>query len=94
MLDQERHEKPTTHRRPNYVLVFVALTVITILEVAVTYVPGIPLAPILLSMTVAKALLVILYFMHLRVDSPWYSAIFFGPMLALVVPLVWVMLAS
>lgn len=81
-----------THRRPNYWLVFIILAVLTGLEVAVTYVPSLPQAPILLSMSAAKALLVIAYFMHLRYDSKWYAAIFFAPMIALVIPLVILML--
>ena len=69
------------HRRPNYVLIFLALAVITMLEVAVTYVPQIPKAPVLLSMSLVKALLVILYFMHLRSDNRWYALVFFLPFL-------------
>jgi cytochrome c oxidase subunit IV len=74
------------HRRPNYLLVFAALAVLTALEVLVTYIPGIPLAPVLLTMSIAKVLLVILYFMHLRFDNRWFSFIFFAPFL-LVIPL-------
>ena len=79
-----RTEKP--RRRPNYLMIFALLALLTALEVAVTYIPGIPLAPILLTMSVAKALLVILYFMHLRFDNRWFSFIFFAPFL-LVIPL-------
>jgi caa(3)-type oxidase subunit IV len=42
-------------------------------------------------MSAFKALLVILFFMHLRWDSRWYSFIFFAPFL-LVVPMIIVML--
>jgi caa(3)-type oxidase subunit IV len=73
-------------RRPNYWLVFALLAAMTVIEVAITYMPGIPLAPVLLTMSFLKAMLVILYFMHLRSDSKWFSFIFFAPFL-LVIPL-------
>jgi len=74
------------NRRRTYLLVFVALAVMTAIEVFVAQTPGIPVVPVLLTMSLAKALLVILYFMHLRYDSRWYSLIFFAPFL-LVIPL-------
>jgi caa(3)-type oxidase subunit IV len=61
--------------------------VLTVLEVAVTYFPQIPQAPVLMGMSILKALLVILYFMHLRYDSKWFAFIFFVPF-ALVIPLI------
>ena len=81
----------TTHRsHPNYLLMFLSLAVLTALEVGVTYIPNIPHAPILLAMAFLKALLVLLYFMHLRFDSKWFSFIFFIPFV-LIIPLLIVM---
>ena len=74
-----------THKRPNYLLVFLALAVLTAIEVAVTYIPGIPRMPVLLTMSLAKVLLVVLYFMHLRSDSRWFALVFIVPFF-LVVP--------
>ena len=86
-VDPVKPDRPQrSHKRPNYLVVFLALAALTAIEVAVTYVPGIPLAPVLLTMSFAKALLVILYFMHLRFDSRWFSFIFFAPFL-LVIPM-------
>ena len=53
-----------------YVAVFAALLVLTVLTVAVSYVDLGP-ASVVMALTIActKALLVLLYFMHLR-DSP------------------------
>lgn len=76
--------KSSSHRKPNYLLVFAFLALVTALEVAVTYVPGVPQAPVLLTMSAAKALAVLLYFMHLRFDSRWFSFIFFAPFLLLI----------
>jgi cytochrome c oxidase subunit 4 len=78
---------PVHHPRPKYWLVFLGLAVLTALEVAATFIAGIPLAPILIIMSIAKALLVIFFFMHLRYDSRWLAFIFFAPFL-LVIPLV------
>jgi cytochrome c oxidase subunit IV len=87
----EEPEKKKAHRRPNYLLVFLALALITGAEVAfVTFFPALPKAPFLLTMSFAKVLLVILYFMHLRTDSRWYALIFFLPFF-LVIPILIVM---
>jgi caa(3)-type oxidase subunit IV len=85
----EQHEMqvdpPPTHR-PNYIAVFLALTILTAFEVAVTYLHGLPKPPVLLGMAFIKIMLVVLYFMHLKEDNPWYRVVFFLPFL-LVVPL-------
>jgi caa(3)-type oxidase subunit IV len=78
-----------THQRPNYVAIFVALAVMTFLEWAVYAIHGLPKAPILLAMAFIKVMLVVLYFMHLRSDNPWYRVVFFAPFL-LVIPLMFV----
>ena len=73
---------------PNYLLVFASLAVLTVVEVAITYVPALKpvMVPILLALSFFKAMLVILYFMHLRFDSRWFSFIFFIPFV-LVIPM-------
>ena len=82
----------TEHRdHPNYWLVFVSLGVLTLLEVGVALIPKLPHAPLLLSMMVLKVALVLLYFMHLRYDSKWFSFIFLIPFV-LVIPFLMVTL--
>lgn len=71
-----------------YVLIGVILTVITAVEVAVFYIPALSsvLIPTLLTLSAAKFVIVVLFYMHLRYDHPIFSRVFFGPMLlALVV---------
>jgi cytochrome c oxidase subunit IV len=83
-------ETAKPHHYPSsrtYVLVFAALVVLTILEVVVAFIQGGFRAPFLLGMSAIKALLVILFFMHLKYDSRWFAFIFFAP-LALVIPLI------
>ena len=60
----------TAHKEPNYMGVFWWLLVLTILEVAVVYMPiaKIVIAVLLVSMAVSKAALVALYFMHLKFE--------------------------
>lgn len=94
-----KHVDPTKealqpHRYPGsrtYLLVFAGLAILTLLEVAVSYINSDLKVPLLVLLSVLKALLVILFFMHLRYDSRWYAFIFFGP-LVLVIPLIWISL--
>jgi caa(3)-type oxidase subunit IV len=84
----EEPQKPKAHHRPNYLLVFLALAIITAVEVLfVSLFPGLPKAPFLLTMSFVKVLLVVLFFMHLKTDNRWYALIFVLPFL-LVVPIV------
>lgn len=73
--DIERHEG---RERPNYLLVFLALAVLTVAEVGVTMLP-IPQIPILAALAAAKIVLVAMFYMHLRTDSRWFTYIFLVP---------------
>lgn len=93
MKDSE-HVSPTAKQ---YVGIAVLLAIITVAEVAsVEFLPP-ALAhfkvPILLAMTVAKALLVALYYMHLKFDSRLFSAMFAGAIFVFGVPLTIVLMA-
>ncbi len=72
-----RADREHSHRG-TYVGVFVALAVITAIEVAISFWEGAPfnLAIPLSILSAAKVMLVVLFFMHLRYDSRWYSWIF------------------
>ncbi len=67
------------HRRPNYLLVFLGLGLLTLAEVGVTYLPIIKL-PILLALASAKVALVAMFYMHLKTDSKWYTYLFIVPL--------------
>ena len=67
-----------------YINVAIALGLITAVEVATLYVPGIPntlLVTSLLGMSVVKFFLVVGFFMHLRYDSSIMRALFVGPLI-------------
>ena len=70
------------HRR-EYIVIFVWLIVLTVLEVGIVYVPGIAkglLISALVLMAVAKAGLVALYYMHLNSETTWLKATVAIPM--------------
>ncbi len=63
--------------RAAYIQVFVALAVLTALEVFLTVVDlGVPMTGPLVMLSTIKVLLVALFFMHLRYDSRWYAGFF------------------
>jgi cytochrome c oxidase subunit 4 len=65
-----------SHRRA-YIEVFVALAVITAIEVLLTVIDfGVPMTGPLVMLSTIKVLLVAMFFMHLRYDSRWYSGLF------------------
>jgi len=66
--------------RRTYVLVFVALAVITALEVGVTYLP-VPRVPVLVPLALIKAGLVALFYMHLKYDRRVFGLVFLAGLL-------------
>jgi cytochrome c oxidase subunit 4 len=72
----------TAHVRPNYILIWVYLFVLTVIEVAAAFLSHIPkhwLILILVFLAVWKALLVALFFMHLKFERWRLRAIFMVP---------------
>ncbi len=67
----------TTEKRPNYLFVFIALAVFTLIETLVSYIQQAAIKfPTLVILSVIKAVLVLLYFMHLKFDSRIFSYLF------------------
>ena len=67
-----------------YIQVAVVLAIITAVEVASLYIPGIPnslLVISLLGMSVVKFVLVVGFFMHLRYDHNIMRSLFIGPLI-------------
>ncbi|HXK30824.1 MAG TPA: cytochrome C oxidase subunit IV family protein, partial [Candidatus Binatia bacterium] len=60
----------TAHPEPNYMGVFWWLLALTIIEVAVIYLPiaKLAIAIMLITLAITKAALVALYFMHLKFE--------------------------
>lgn len=72
-MDEHQNTKKETH--PNYLGVFVILTVLTAVEIGVTYLP-LPRIPILIPLALIKAGLVALFYMHLKFDKRPFATIF------------------
>ena len=78
---EHSHDEPHASNR-TYVGVAAILAVLTALEVAVFYIPALKpaLVPILLVLMVAKFVLVVMFFMHLKYDRPLFTGLFSGPL--------------
>lgn len=65
-----------------YVAVGAILTVITAIEVAIFYIPALAsvITPVLLTLSGAKFIIVVLFYMHLKFDSPLFGRVFFAPL--------------
>lgn len=72
---EEGHASPGT-----YWLIALILGIITLLEVAIFYVPAIRpvIVPTLLTLSAAKFVLVVMFFMHLKYDRPILTRVFLG----------------
>jgi cytochrome c oxidase subunit 4 len=71
-----------------YINVAIALAIITAVEVATLYIPGIPnpvLVISLLAMSALKFYLVVGFFMHLKYDHSIMRSLFVGPLIIAVV---------
>jgi cytochrome c oxidase subunit IV len=64
-----------------YVVVGIALAILTALEVAVIYIPALDsvVVPILLVLTSAKFALVVMFYMHLKMDHRIFTWVFVAP---------------
>ena len=78
----EKHEHPTWKQ---YKWVALILTVITIVEVWVYYIPSFVesrlFVPALLLMSAVKFAIVCAYYMHLKYDHKLFRALFVGPLI-------------
>ena len=85
----DQHGHPTFHpEHPTagtYFKVGAILTIITIIEVWVYYIPGFTktkiFVPLLLAMSAAKFAIVVMFYMHLKYDHKLFRSLFVGPLL-------------
>jgi cytochrome c oxidase subunit 4 len=73
------HAHPTAKK---YLAIAIILTVITVIEVAVFYIPSMHpfLPPVLLTLSALKFALVAMFYMHLKFDHRLFSWVFVVPM--------------
>jgi cytochrome c oxidase subunit IV len=85
----EVHEHPTWHQ---YKWVALILTVITVTEVWIYYVPSFVASrlfvPVLLVMSGIKFAIVVMFYMHLKYDHKLFRALFTGPLMIAIVTLI------
>jgi cytochrome c oxidase subunit 4 len=74
------HSHPTAG---TYLRVAAVLIVLTVIEVGVFYVPAFKpfLAPVLLILSAIKFAIVVMFYMHLKMDSRFFTLLFGGPLL-------------
>ena len=80
------HSHVVEHTHPTaatYIRIAVILTALTVIEVGVFYVPAFHpvLAPVLLSLSALKFAIVVMFYMHLKMDSKFFTFLFGGPLL-------------
>lgn len=76
----------TSHGHPTaavYLRIAAVLFILTVLEVGVFYVPAFHpiLVPALLTLSAVKFALVVMFYMHLKMDNRFFTLIFGGPLL-------------
>lgn len=85
----EVHEHPTWKE---YKWVALILTVITIVEVAIYYIPAFVatklFVPTLLIMSAVKFAIVVMFYMHLKYDHRLFRVLFTGPLIIAIVTLI------
>ncbi len=86
------HEHPTWS---TYWKVGLILTLITVLEVWIYYIPSFvasrAFVPVLLVLSAIKFAIVVMFYMHLRYDHKLFRALFTGPLIIAMVTLVGLM---
>ena len=81
----------TVEKRVNYLGIFILLAVLTLVETLASYLQQNAIKfPVLIALSMVKAILVLLYFMHLKFDSRIFSYLFIAGCV-LSVPLIIVM---
>jgi cytochrome c oxidase subunit 4 len=83
----EQHAHPTADV---YLRVAAVLVILTVLEVGVFYVPAFHpvLVPVLLVLSGVKFTLVVMFYMHLKADSKFFTFLFGAPLLLAVAVMV------
>ena len=89
MNDTHQHTSPGWRQ---YVGIAFLLGILTLIELWAANLPTFKI-PALLILTVGKALLVALWFMHLKFDSRLFSAMFFGVIIIFAIPLTIILMA-
>jgi cytochrome c oxidase subunit IV len=91
-MQMEHDRAAPAHKAPNYMLVWVVLLVLTVAEVGVAFFSAMPkwlLILLLMILALWKALLVALYYMHLKFEPKKLWVITVSP-----IPLIFILLTA
>jgi cytochrome c oxidase subunit IV len=95
---QEARDLQAPHVKwTKYVVVAVVLAVITVLEIALAlghFLPQQLTTVLLIGLTLSKAALVMLFYMHLKYDTRWYSLVLVFPLFMVMVLFIIVLVAA
>jgi caa(3)-type oxidase subunit IV len=95
---QEARDLQAPHVKwTKYVTVAVVLAVITAIEIGLALLKPLPLeltTAILIGLTLTKAVLVMLFYMHLKYDTKWYSLVLVFPLFMVMVLFIIVLVAA
>jgi cytochrome c oxidase subunit 4 len=71
------------HKHPNYMTIFWWLAILTVIELAVIFLPlsKMTIGTLLVALALGKAILVAMYFMHLRFETRTLGLIAVSPLL-------------
>jgi caa(3)-type oxidase subunit IV len=95
---QEARDLQAPHVKwTKYVTVAVVLAVITAIEIGLALLKPLPselTTAILIGLTLTKAVLVMLFYMHLKYDTRWYSLVLVFPLFMVMVLFIIVLIAA
>ncbi len=82
-ISNEENPMSTTHQEPNYMHIFYALSVLTAVEIGAVFLPidKMIIAVMLVTLALAKAVLVAMYFMHLKFEKRTLGIIALTPLI-------------
>jgi len=83
-----------SHAAPRYGLILIILVALTAIEVAASYLTGGIKIGVLIGLAVAKAALVVLYFMHLKSDTRLYAVLFLLGLVLIAPLLIFIIVAT
>ena len=71
----------TAHSQHNYIKIFIILSVLTVIEIGVTFLrlPKMLIATMLITLAIWKAALVAMHFMHLKMEKTTLSIVAIVP---------------
>jgi cytochrome c oxidase subunit IV len=83
MAQTPTHATHQSHPEPNYLAVIIVLTVLTVAEIALTFapIPKLAIGILLVGLALTKAIIVAMFFMHLKFEKTTLALIAATPLI-------------